>query len=219
MVIGVVDSHSRDAAPFFLRRAFLKGAVAAQRAERHIPDRFIGACKENVKDRQHAIEVLLLQIDFHVFGDEVSGSEGGLHCVLQIAERAGEVRDAQRIRWWPHRLLSAKHIYGCFRKKLVDIKKIGTAEHIKRNRNRLCRFWKISLLPRVQFSEFAQIEFGELFLKKCGMLLPCRIARERRERRILRRRHPSKEARDIIRSCNYRQCTRRNLRIFLCENA
>ena len=94
MIVGVVDSHSWNIAALFSRRAFLKDAVVVQRAERHSDDRFVSARKENIENRQYAIEVLLLQIDFHVLGDEVARVERGLHCVLQISERTREIPDA-----------------------------------------------------------------------------------------------------------------------------
>src|SRR5256886_11182576 len=96
---------------YLSRRALLKSAAAVQRTVRHTGDRFIGAGDESVENRQYATEGLLLQIDFHVFGDEVGHSERGLHCVLEVAERAGEVGDAQRIRRRTHRFLSAKDVH------------------------------------------------------------------------------------------------------------
>ena len=159
MVIGVIDPHSWNVAAFFAWLARLKGAVAAQRAERHIGDRFVGAGDENVENGQYAVKILLLQIDFHVFGDEIGRAERGLHCVFQVAERAGKIRDPQRIGRRPHRFLPAEDVDRSPRKELIDIKEIGTAKHIERDRNGPRRLREISVFPRVQFLELAQIEF------------------------------------------------------------
>ena len=101
MIIGVADSHPGDAA-FLSPRGLFKCAVTVEPAEGHVRNRLIGAYDEDVENRQHTVEVLLLQIEFHVFGDEVGRVERGLHCVFQIPQRAGEVGDAQRIRWRSH---------------------------------------------------------------------------------------------------------------------
>src|SRR5256886_10042727 len=146
--------------PLFPRRALLKGTVAVESTVRHTGDRFIGAGDESVENRQYATEGLLLQIDFHVFGDEVGRRERGLHCVLQVSECAGEVCDAQRIRRRTHRFLPAKDVHRGTRKKLIDVEKIGTTKHIERDRNRLRCLWKISALPRVQLLKLAQVEVG-----------------------------------------------------------
>ena len=155
MIVGIPDSHSGNAAT----RTLLKRAAAVQRAERHVRDRFIGTGDECVENRQHAVEVLLLQIDFHVFGYEVGRLQRGFHRVLEVSKRGGKIRNTQRIRRRPHCFLPAKHIHRGARKKLIDIKKIWPAEHVELNGNRLHDLWEISLFPCVQFLELAQIKF------------------------------------------------------------
>src|SRR5207249_9668289 len=73
-------------------RALLKCAAAVERAERYVGDRFIGACDESIENRRYAIQVLLVQIDFHVFGDEVSRVQRGLHRVLRSEEHTSELQ-------------------------------------------------------------------------------------------------------------------------------
>src|SRR2546428_10646859 len=116
LLVVTLHPPPRHAPASFPWCALLKGAVAVQSTVRHTGDRFIGADDENIKNRQYAVEGLLLQIDFHIFRDEVGGGERRLHRVLQVAERAGEVRDAQRIWWWSHRFFPAKDVNGASRK-------------------------------------------------------------------------------------------------------
>ena len=160
-----------------------------------------------------------MQIDLHVFGDEVRRVQRRLHCVLQISQCAREIRDAQRIRRRAQTFLAAKHVNCGLGKKLIDVKKVGPAEHVKRDRDRPQRFWKICFLPRVQFLKLTQIEFEKLSFKKCGVFLPCRIAHERRKRGILRYRHSCKKTRHIVGSGIRRHRARCNLWIFLRRNA
>src|SRR5216110_1350983 len=119
LVVGIVDAHPGNATAPFPRRALLKRTVAVESTVRHTGDRFIGAGDESVENRQYATDGLLLEIDFHVFGDEVGRRERGLHCVLQVAERAEEVCDAKRIRQRTHRFLPAKDVHRGTRKKLI----------------------------------------------------------------------------------------------------
>ena len=60
----------RECCRLFSRRELFKCAVTVERAKSDVRDRFVCAHEKNVENRQHAIEVLLLQIDLHVFGDE-----------------------------------------------------------------------------------------------------------------------------------------------------
>jgi hypothetical protein len=105
---------------------------------------------------------------------------------------------------------------------LIDVQKVRTTEHVKCDRSRLRYLRKISGFPRMQPLELTLVELGELALEKSGMRLPCRIARERRERRILRKGHPRKEPRDVVGPSadwvNWDRA-RRDLGILLCKNA
>src|ERR1041384_2588444 len=154
MVVGVTDSYSGNAAT----GALLKTAAAVERAKRHFSDGFVRPREVRVEDRQYAVEVLLLQIDFHVFGDEVGRLQGGFHRVFQISERTGEIRDAQRIRRRSHRFLPAKNVHRSLGKKLIDIEKIRPTEHVKYHGDRLHRFRKVRRLPLVQFLKLPEVK-------------------------------------------------------------
>src|SRR5207247_8922030 len=101
---------------------------------------------------------------------------------LKISQSAGEIRYAQWIGRWSHRFFPAKHINRSFWKKLIDVEKIRPAEHVKRHRDGLQRFWKIRFLPCVQFLKLPYIQLLKLFFKKSGVRLPLRVARKRRKR-------------------------------------
>jgi len=156
-----------------------------------------------------------VQVDFHVFGDEVGRVQRGLHRVLQISQRAGQVCDSQRVRGRTQGFLSAKHVHRSFWEELIDVQEIGSAEHVKRNGDWLHRFWEIRLLPRVQFLQLSNIKLRELLFKKRRVLLPCGVARERRERRVFRNGHSCKKTRDIVRPGSDRQSARRDCGILL----
>ena len=65
---------------------------------------------------------------------------------------------------------------------MIDVKKIGSAKHVERDRHRLGRFREVVSLPGVQFLELSLVEFGERVLEKCGVILPRGIGREHCER-------------------------------------
>ena len=113
----------------------LELAAGAQRAKRDIGDRFVGASKENVENRQSTVQFLRLKIDLHVFGDEEAEAKRGVHCFLQIVQRITKIRHVQRVRRRPHRFLATKNVDVGFRKELIDVEKIRSAKHVERDRN------------------------------------------------------------------------------------
>ena len=93
-----------------------------------------------------------------------------------------QVRDPQWVGRRSHRFLAAEHVNRRLWKKLIDVKKIGSAKHVERHRHRLGRFREVILLPGVQFLELSQVELGKRFLEKRGVVLRRGIAGEQRER-------------------------------------
>jgi len=68
--------------------------------------------------------------------------------VWRSAERG--LLESERIGRRTHRFLTAKNVDVGFRKKLIDVEKIGTAEHVECDRNMFARFRKILFFPSVQ---------------------------------------------------------------------
>src|SRR2546423_1545644 len=97
-------------------------------------------------------------------------------------ERGGEISDAERVRRRPKRFFPAQNINVGLRKKLIDVEKIWTTEHVERDRNVFLRFSKILRFPSMQFHELPRVQFRKRLLEICGMLDPGRIAGERSER-------------------------------------
>src|SRR5438552_13368069 len=52
------------------RSGFMHAPISIKRNESDILDRLVPAGEENIENRQRPTQVLLLQIDFHVLGDE-----------------------------------------------------------------------------------------------------------------------------------------------------
>ena len=108
MIVGVIDSYAGSAAATGAAR--LKCSVSAERAESDIVDGFVRACEEHEEDRQRAVELLRLQIDLHVFGNEETEAQRGRHRLFKIVQRCAQIRHSQRIGRRSHRFLAAKDI-------------------------------------------------------------------------------------------------------------
>src|SRR5215469_4409849 len=85
LVVRITNSDSGSTAAFFPRRSFFEHTTTRERSERDVCDRFVRARDTTVKNRQDAIQVLLVQIDFHIFCDEVRRVKRRLHRVFKIA--------------------------------------------------------------------------------------------------------------------------------------
>src|SRR4029077_15216903 len=138
--------------------------------------------KKDIKNRQGAVELLLLQIDLHILGDKIACGERRVHRIFQVVQRSGQVRDAEWIGWRAHRFLAAENVNRCVREKLVHVKKIRSAKHVEGDRYRCVGFGKICGLPKPKFLELAHVELGKRVFKKSRVFLPGGIVREWGER-------------------------------------
>src|SRR6058998_894099 len=128
MVVDVIDSHSGRAAA---ASALLELSTGAQRAEADVGDRFVRAREKNVEDRQGAFQFLRIKTYLHVFRDEKAEAKRGIHLLLEVVERAPKIADLQWSGGRAHRFLSAENVNGRLWKELIDVEKIGTAEHVE----------------------------------------------------------------------------------------
>src|ERR1700730_17330200 len=68
VAIMILDADAGGAAS--AGRALIEITAAIERTERDFVDVLAGAGQEDVEDRERAVELLLLQIDFHILGDK-----------------------------------------------------------------------------------------------------------------------------------------------------
>ena len=156
----------------------LKRSALVERTVGHVLDRFVSAGEKNVENGQGAFQFLGVETYFHVLGDEKAKSKRGIHRFLKIVQGGAKmISDPERVWRGPQRFFAAKNVDVGFGKKLVDVEKIGAAEHVKRHRNMFFRFREILFLPVVQLQEPAPVHFGKNLFEIRGVLLPRRIAR------------------------------------------
>src|SRR5262249_5911839 len=140
--LGRIESDANPGSqpfPLFVRRALTRLTARIQRNEADVSDRFSGARKKHVKDRQRSLELFVLQVRPHVLGDEEGKAEDAVEGFLEVLQNRIECRspEMRQIGKWADRFGACENISPGIREKLVGVKKIRPAKHVVDDRQRL----------------------------------------------------------------------------------
>ena len=118
----------------------------------------------------------------HLRGDEVAVAQHLAQRHLEMAERGGERTAAQLrdVRDGAGAFQTAQHVGRSVGKEGVGIEEVGTAEHVEQ---RLPRRGHVLAGPGANLGKLAALEASPCRIEVLGVLLPDRLARQRRERR------------------------------------
>ena len=160
-------------------------------------DGLAGARQEHIEDRQRPVDRPVRQLRLHVVGDEEAVVHERADRALDVLQRVLEERTLQRgqLRDVADGLETGKHVSRCVGEERGGVEEVRPAEHVQHG---------VVLVGQVLLGKGAnpRQRRGVLPLENCieiaRVVLPARIAGQRRQWRIGRRRQPGQEVRGIV---------------------
>ncbi len=153
-------------------------ALVVERDHLDVADGLAGAREEDIEDRQGAVDLVGVQVDLHLLGDEEGEAQDRAERALDIVERGADrtARQPRQIGHRTDRLQRAEHIGAGLGIEGVGVEEIRAAEHVEHGRPGR---GQVDVGPAADLRELPLLELGKGAVEEFCVALPSRVLRQR----------------------------------------